>query len=109
MAWTQDKINEVYAKVQQAAVTDEEFREELLKDSSAAIAKIAGEELPEDFKVKVIENDPQYAATFVLPPMVSEELDDEDLDKVAGGACVIDFACGAKACAAEGEACGANK
>ena len=102
MAWTQEKINEVYMKVQQTAATDEEFREELLKDSSAAIAKIAGEELPENFKIKVIENDPQYAATFVLPPMVSDELSDDELDSVAGGFCLIDGACGAKACAAEG-------
>jgi hypothetical protein len=100
MAWTQEKVNEIYAKVQQLATTDEEFRTELLKDSSVAIAKVAGEELPADFKVKVVENDPQYAATFVLPPMASEELDDTDLDKVAGGMCLVD-GCAAEACAAD--------
>ena len=110
MAWTQDRINEVYMEVQKMAVTDEEFRKELLEDTSAAIAKVAGEELPEGFKIKVIENDPSYAATFVLPPMVSDERSDEDLDAVAGGACVFDFggSCGAKACAAEAEVCGAE-
>ena len=72
MAWTQEKINEVYMKAQQMAVVDEEFREELLRDSKMAIAKLAGEELPKDFNVKVIENDPQYAATFVLPPIITE-------------------------------------
>ncbi len=102
MFWTQEKINEIYMKVQRAAVTDEEFRTELLKDSSAAIEKLAGEELPKDFKVKVIENDPQYAATFVLPPMVSDELNDEELDQVAGGTCFVD-GCGADACAADGK------
>ena len=111
MAWTQEQINEIYLKVQQLATTDEEFRAELLKDSSAAIEKVAGQPLPDDFKVKVIENDPQYAATFVLPPMLSEELDDGELDQVAGGFCLIDGVCGAKACAAKGEAsaCGGNK
>ena len=106
MAWTQEKINEIYVKVQQLAVTDEEFRAELLKDSSAAIKKLAGEELPENFKIKVIENDPQYAATFVLPPMASDELGDEDLEAVAGGACAgnVEGFCGADACAAKGEA-----
>ncbi len=111
MAWTQEKINEIYMKVQRTAVTDEEFREELLREPNSAIAKLAGEELPENYKVKVIENDPQYAATFVLPPMVSDELSDEELDKVAGGFCIIDGNCAAQACAAEGEAsaCGGKK
>lgn len=104
MEWTQEQINEIYVKVQQLASTDEEFRAELLSDSSAAIAKVAGQELPEGFKVKIIENDPQYAATFVLPPMLSEELEDGELDQVAGGACFIDGCCGAKACAARGDA-----
>lgn len=111
MAWTQEKINEVYVKAQRTAVTDEEFREELLKNPNKAIAKIAGEELPAHFNVKVVENDPQYAATFVLPPMVSEELSDDELDQVAGGFCLVDGFCAAQACAAEGEAsaCGGNK
>lgn len=99
--WTKEKINDIYQNIQRLAVTDEEFREQLLKDPNAAISKIAGEELPSDYKIKVIENDPKYAATFVLPPMVSDELNDEDLDKVAGGACIID-GCGAEACAADG-------
>lgn len=110
MAWTQDKINEIYMEVQKMAVTDEEFRKELLEDTNSAIEKVAGEKLPEDFKIKVVENDPAYAATFVLPPMVSDELSDDELDAVAGGACLIDFgsACGAQACAAKGEACAAQ-
>ncbi len=110
MAWSQEKINEVYLEVQRMAATDEEFRKELLANTDEAIEKVAGEKLPEGFKVKVVENDPQYAATFVLPPMVSDELGDDELDSVAGGFCLIDGACGAKACAAQGEAspCGAN-
>ena len=105
MAWTQEKINETYAKLQQLAATDEEFREELLKNTTAAIEKVAGEALPEGYKVKVIKNEPQYAATFVLPPMASEELEDGELDSVAGGGCVVN-ACGGKACAAEASASG---
>lgn len=100
MAWTREKIDEVYLKVQQMAATDEEFREELLKTPETAVAKIAGEAVPEDFKVKVLENDPNYTATFVLPPLVSEELDEDTLEKVAGGACVVD-GCLGDACAAK--------
>ena len=100
MEWSSEKISEIYYKVQRMAVTDEEFRAELLTDPDAAIAKAAGERLPEDVKVKVIENDPHYAATFVLPPMAADELNDEDLDRVAGGACLV-RGCGADACGAD--------
>ena len=83
--WPKEKIEQVYVKVQKLAVTDEEFRAELLKDPNAAIAKIAGEPLPENCHIKIIENEPAYAATFVLPPMLSDELGDGDLESVAGG------------------------
>ncbi|WP_122643122.1 NHLP leader peptide family RiPP precursor [Luxibacter massiliensis] len=103
MGWTQEKINEIYAEVQRTASTDEEFRKELLEDASKAIEKIAGEPLPEGYKVKVVENDPAYAATFVLPPMVSDELSGDDLDAVAGGLCAVDGSCAANACAGKVE------
>lgn len=103
MAWSQEKINEIYVKIQKMAVTDEEFRKELLENTNAAIEKVAGQKLPEDFKIKVIENDPSYQATFVLPPMVADELDDSELDMVAGGSCTINLdGCAAEACAADG-------
>lgn len=60
-------------------------RKELMENPPTAIARAAGEELPEGFRVKVIENDPAYAATFVLPPMVPDDLTDDELDTVAGG------------------------
>lgn len=99
MAWTQDKMNETYVKVQKTASVDEEFRAELLENPGKAIEKLTGEAVPKDYKIKVIENDPAYAATFVLPAMVSEELADGELDNVAGGACGIDGACAGDACA----------
>lgn len=100
MAWTREKIDEVYLKTQQMSAMDEEFREELLKNPNEAIAKVAGEPVPADFKVKVLENDPNYSATFVLPPMISEELDEGALENVAGGSCLND-GCIGDACAAK--------
>jgi hypothetical protein len=103
MAWTQDKINEIYLQVQKLAATDEEFRAELLQDPRSAIEKISDEALPENYNIKVIENDPVYAATFVLPAMVPDELIDDFLEQVAGGACAANLCgadgnCGAAAC-----------
>jgi hypothetical protein len=86
MAWTQEEMNEVYAKVMQKATTDEELRQELLENPKTAIEKLTGEALPDDYKIKVLENDPNYAATFVLPDMRSADLDLDDLENVAGGA-----------------------
>ena len=81
MAWTREKIDEVYLKTQQMSAMDEEFREELLKNPNEAI-------------------DPNYSATFVLPPMISEELDEGALENVAGGSCLND-GCIGDVCAAK--------
>ncbi|MDR1522120.1 MAG: NHLP leader peptide family RiPP precursor [Streptococcaceae bacterium] len=93
MSWTQETINEVYAKVMQKATTDEEFREELLNNPNKTIEKLTGEKLPDDFKVKILENDPNYTATFVLPNMRSTDLNIDDLENVAGGfgGCTAEF------------------
>ncbi|MDR3156708.1 MAG: NHLP leader peptide family RiPP precursor [Lactobacillales bacterium] len=93
MPWTQKEINEIYAKVMQKATTDEEFRKELLANPKDAIANLTGEPLPDDYKIKVLENDPNYTATFVLPSFDSV-LGEGDLEDVAGGACYGDQACG---------------
>jgi len=86
MAWSQEKINETFEKLQQLVTADEKFRAELLENPNAAIEKLAGEALPEDFNIRVIENDPAYAATFMLPPLRSSELSDDEMESVAGGA-----------------------
>ncbi|MDR0691007.1 MAG: NHLP leader peptide family RiPP precursor [Streptococcaceae bacterium] len=84
MSWTQEEMNEVYAKVMQKATTDEEFRQELLENPKSAIERLTGEKLPDDYKIKVLENDPNYTATFVLPDL-RNDLDIDDLENVAGG------------------------
>lgn len=93
-------------------MTDEEFRKELLADPNGVIERESGGKLPEGFKVNIIESDPAYTATFVLPDMIGDELEDDELDQVAGGISVIAVAsaCGAAisvtACGAD--ACGAR-
>lgn len=89
MEWTQENLNSLYLKIQQMAVTDEEFRKALLENPNKVIEELIGEKLPEGFKVNIIENDPAYNATFVLPSFMGEELEDEDLDQVAGGISVL--------------------
>lgn len=98
MEWTNEKLNELYAVIRKKAVTDEEYRQELLENPNAVIEKEIGEKLPEGFKVNVIENDPAYSATFVLPDMLGEEVDTDNLDDVAGG--VVSIVLVLSACAA---------
>lgn len=111
MEWTLEKLNELYLKVQKQAIVDEEYRKALLEDPNGVIEKEIGEKLPEGFKINVVESDPAYAATFVLPDLLGDELQDDDLDQVAGGwsgviavsACAAAISlsgCAADACAA---------
>ena len=118
MSWTQKEMDDLYLEMQKKAMVDEKFRKELLEDSARALESLAGKKLPEGCKIKVIENDPSYSATFVLPDLISEEFSPEDLDKASGGegslgvsfmliisacaAAVSTVACPADACAAQG-------
>ena len=111
MEWTQEAVEKLYLEAQKKAMVDEAFRKEILADANAALEKLSGKKLPEGMKLKVIENDPGYTATFVLPDMLPEEVDMDELDKAAGGisGLLIVSACGAAvgsgACA---DACGAK-
>ena len=94
MAWTQNKMDEVYLLARNLAVTDKKFRTELLSNPVLTIEKLSGESLPENFSIRLIESDPAYSATFVLPPVLSSELSDDELDNVAGGTSGQGTTCG---------------
>ena len=84
--WTQQEIEELMAKMTKKAMTDAEFRKEVLADATKALEKLAGRPLPEGSSLKCVERDPNYQTTLVLPDLVDEEkIDDEALSGVAGG------------------------
>lgn len=85
MNWTEERINEIYSKVMCAAMTDEEYRAALLEDPKGAVKLLTGAELPEKFKLKVLEEYAEYDMTILLPPLLDDELSEEDMDQVAGG------------------------
>ena len=102
MAWTQQEINECINLCKQKAAADAEFRGKLLSDPAAAIRELSGREIPAGFRIKVLENDPAYDATFVLPPAVSGGVSDKELDGVTGGSAYCAFeTCAANACGAD--------
>ncbi|MFA5879056.1 MAG: hypothetical protein WC860_02670 [Candidatus Margulisiibacteriota bacterium] len=102
MSWNYEEIQDTFSQIRKKVVTDKEFRELFIKDPSAAILKLTGKQVPDDFNIKVIESDPNYHMTFVLPEMVSEKISVDDLASVDGGTVsALLIACvGAGACLA---------
>ena len=82
-------------QLQELTSTDEVFRAELLQDPTAAFEKMTGQKMPEDFKVRAVEDrangikfvdhDPSYTTTLLIPPIELGQLDDDALESVAGG------------------------
>lgn len=69
---------------------DEAFRQELLATPKAVYAREAGRELPEDLQIEIVD-EPPGVVKLVLPPNpvsvnADEELSEEELQAVAGGA-----------------------
>ncbi len=89
MSWTDDEVEKAFVEVRKKAVLNKSFREKVLADPNKAIAEIAGKEIPDAVKIKVIEGDPKFHMTFVLPDLVSEEFTDEALESVTGGIAAV--------------------
>jgi hypothetical protein len=70
--------------VLERAAADPAFRAELLANSRAAILKIYGVELPPSIELKVLEETP--TTFYLVLPAQTDELTDEQLAAVAGGA-----------------------
>ncbi len=93
------KMEQVYQQVLRRSMTDEDYRKALLANPAKAIEEETGFAVPADYKVRIVDYDPNYQATYVLPPFAGEDVSAEDLDAVAGGLCGANFApCGAEAC-----------
>jgi len=81
-------LKEVEGAIAAQAMKDESFRQEFMSNPKGTIEKYSGQPLPADVKIVAHENS-EKELHFVLPPKVSSELSDEDLEKVAGGEFVI--------------------
>lgn len=91
--WTPEEVDKTVAEVAKKSAVDKDFRKLVLSNPSAAVKKISGKDIPEGYKIKVMEADPEYDQTFILPPLFSENLTDEELEQVAGGSyCAAEIA-----------------
>ncbi len=66
------------------AVNDREFRRAVIADPRAALRQAFGVEVPPDVELRVLEETPT-SLYLVLPP-AADELSEEELARVAGGA-----------------------
>lgn len=81
-----EKAGKILAEMIARTVKDEEFRALALSDFAGAYKKHTGNDLPDGVNMKFVEHgqgDPQKGL-YELPSM-TEELSDDDLEKVAGG------------------------
>ena len=77
--------DDLLREVIERAGTDREFRTRLLADPTAAIRHAFGVILPHSYRIRFIERPRELDALIVLPAM-GQELDEDDLEQVAGGA-----------------------
>ena len=85
--WTQEEVHKILNEVARKSSVDPEFRKLCLTDPNAAIARVSETPLPENFRIRFVENEGANM-TVVLPDLAiaEEELSDAELETVAGGA-----------------------
>ncbi|CEH31919.1 hypothetical protein AM501_12900 [Aneurinibacillus migulanus] len=86
MEWNNEKLDQAIKQFQDKASTDAEFRKLALENPSSAVKQVIGLDLPEGFKLQVVDNAGAHL-TVVLPDLKGNEyeLDETELQNVAGG------------------------
>jgi len=81
--WTRGQL---YDKIVEQAQSNAKYREELLKDPRTLMSKQLGTQIPPNVKIQVLqETQESYYVVLPYSPKEGQELDDSELEKVAGG------------------------
>jgi len=85
-----NEINSAVREVMKRAVVDPDFRQLAVRDGKAALAKVSTAKLPTSLEFQFVDNYSNPIKTIPLPDPVenADELMDEELEQVAGGACI---------------------
>ncbi len=82
--------NDIEKELVLKAWEDEEFKQRLVSDPKAAITEMFGVEVPDVIDIKVVEEDMKTLyVRLPMKPVSEDELTDEQLEAIAGGACVV--------------------
>jgi hypothetical protein len=77
--------SELEARLVARAWQDEGFKQQLLADPRAAIAAETGASVPPGLEIRVVEETP--TVRYLVLPLNTTQLSDEQLDQAAGGMC----------------------
>ena len=85
MAWDKDEVDRTLAEIVRRAQHDQEFRRLCLATPHAAVALVAGQAVPADFRLRFVDNDHADLVVVLPDPVATGELRDEDLSAVSAG------------------------
>ena len=77
---------ELDALIQEKLADDPDFRAQLLADPKSALSALVGTDLP-DFIDVTVHEESLTDVHLVIPAGVGDEINEEDLELVAGGVC----------------------
>jgi hypothetical protein len=87
--WTRGQLSD---KIVEQVQSNPKYREELLKNPRALMSKQLGTDIPANVKITVLQETPEtYYVVLPYSPQEGQELDDSELEKVAGG--MLDKTC----------------
>ncbi|GED17577.1 hypothetical protein [Aneurinibacillus migulanus] len=72
MDWNIEKLNQAVKQFQEKSSVDSEFRKLALENPSSAVKQLTGLEIPEGFKLQVVDNAGAHL-TVVLPDLKADE------------------------------------
>ena len=83
--WTKNEVDATISKINDKAATDLEFRKLCLNNPNEAVGLISGKPVPDGYKIKMIESEPGYDYTHILPELHNQTISDEELSMISGG------------------------
>ena len=83
--WSQKDVDDAVKSLMEKVTIDEDFRAKAFSNPNEAIKELTGKDLPDGYRVKLLEPEPGFDNTFILPPLQNRDLTDDELDAVAGG------------------------